>query len=156
MSALRMTVAEFDAHLARLKASAPAPVVRVTPKVVEPVAAPQTSLQRMQALGRLKQGEMNKTEAAYAGVLEKRKRAGEIQWYAFEIVTIKLADDTRYTPDFCVLLANGELEFHEVKGYWQDDSKVKIKVAAAMFPARFWAVFKQTKKDGGGFRMEAF
>lgn len=32
------------------------------------------------ALGRLKTGVMNKTEAAYAAHLEQRKHAGEVTW----------------------------------------------------------------------------
>lgn len=109
------------------------------------------------AVGRLKSGEMNKTEAAYAAtVLEPRKQAGEILWYGFESMTFKLADDTRYTPDFPVLLANGEMEMHEtkVKAIFQDDAKVKIKVAAKMFPFRFILAFQRPKKDGGGFEMK--
>jgi hypothetical protein len=39
-----------------------------------------------------------------------------------------------------VILANGEVEMHEVKGFWRDDALVKIKVAAAMHPYRFIAV----------------
>ncbi|VDA62662.1 hypothetical protein BANRA_01286 [Klebsiella pneumoniae] len=34
----------------------------------------------LQALGRLKTGQMNKTETAYAQELELRKRYGEIAW----------------------------------------------------------------------------
>lgn len=102
-------------------------------------------------LGRLPTGTMNNTEARYASVLEARKIAGEIVWYSFEMVTLKLAADTRYTPDFCVMLASGELEFHEVKGYRQEDSFVKIKVAARLFPARFFLIYAKAKKDGGGW-----
>ena len=60
---------------------------------------------RVFALGRLKSGQMNKTEAAYAQELEARKNAQELLWYAFEGVTLKLADGCRYTPDFSVLRA---------------------------------------------------
>jgi len=108
------------------------------------------------ALGRMKSGERNKTEAAYEAHLEQLKHDGVIQWYSFEGITLKLANDTRYTPDFVVLLANGEMECHEVKSIWRDDSKVKIKVASALFPFRFIAVFAKPKKDGGGFRVEEF
>lgn len=83
---------------------------------------------------------MNKAEARYAAALEARRIAGEVEWYLYEGWTFKLADDTRYTPDFCVLLSNGELEAHEVKGHrriFRDDAKVKIKVAANIFPIRF-------------------
>lgn len=108
------------------------------------------------ARGRHKPGEMNKTEAKYAAELEQRRLAGLIDWYAFESVTLKLAKDTRYTPDFVVMRANSEMEFHEVKGYWEDDAKVKIKVAAEKFPFRFIAVSALPKRDGGGFKETEF
>lgn len=111
---------------------------------------------RFLALGRLKAGERNKLEAAYERHLEARTNAGEVLWYSFEPMTFKLAKDTRYTPDFAVLLANGEMQLHEVKGFWRDDGKIKIKVAAELFPFQFVAVYSIPKKDGGGFRYEEF
>lgn len=54
---------------------------------------------QIQALGRLKTGQMNKTESAYCQHLEQRKRAGEIAWYRFEGIKLRLADNTFYTPD---------------------------------------------------------
>ena len=54
------------------------------------------------------------------------------------------------------MLASGQLQAHEVKGHWMDDSKVKIKVAAAMFPIEFIAVKAKAKKDGGGWAVEEF
>ena len=84
----------------------------------------------LQALGRLKTGQMNKTESEYCQLLELRKRAGEIDWYRFEGIKLRLADNTFYTPDFAVMLSTGEMEMHEVKGFWTDDARVKIKVAA--------------------------
>lgn len=101
--------------------------------------------------------QMNKTEAAYAETLEVRKLRGEITWYGYEAVTLKLADDCRYTPDFTVVTASGGIEFHEAKGFWRDDARVKIKVAAAQFPwARFCAVRKPRKADGLGWVREWF
>lgn len=38
---------------------------------------------RVLALGRLKSGQMNKSEAAYATALEAARIAQEIVWYAF-------------------------------------------------------------------------
>jgi len=110
----------------------------------------------LQALGRLKSGTMNKTEAAYEQELKLKLHAGLILWYKFESMTFKLASDTRYTPDFCVMDASGEIELHEVKGFWQDDAKVKIKVAASLFPFKFIAVKAKAKKDGGGWAVEEF
>ena len=113
-------------------------------------------MKRFQALGRLKRGQMNKTEAEYAARLELLKSAGEIQWYSFEAMKFRLADNTFYTPDFIVLCADGKLEAHEVKGYWTDDARVKTKVAAEMHPLQFIAAKKQSKKAGGGWDFERF
>lgn len=90
---------------------------------------------QFRALGRMPKGQgtsrMNRTEAEYAGMLEVHLRAGEILWYRFEAIKIRLADMTFYTPDFLVLPANLQLEIHEVKGgFVMDDAKVKLKVAA--------------------------
>ena len=99
-----------------------------------------------QALGRLKPGQMNKTEAEYAGMLEARKRAGEIAWYAFEPFKIRLADRTFYDVDFGVMLSDGRLEVHEVKGgFITDDGRVKLKIAAEHFPAQFFLCQKARK-----------
>lgn len=114
------------------------------------------SQQRMYALGRLKAGAMNNTEAAYAQHLQGLQHAGEILWHRFEGMKFRLADNTFYTPDFMVMLNTGALEAHEVKGYWQDDARAKIKVAAEMYPVRFIAVKVRAKKDGGGWDMEVF
>lgn len=110
----------------------------------------------MYALGRLKTGAMNKTEAAYDAHLAAQQHAGQIQWRKFEGLKLRLADNTFYTPDFAVMAADGVIECHEVKGYWQDDARAKIKVAADLYPFRFLAVRAKTKKDGGGWAMESF
>ena len=110
----------------------------------------------IQALGRLKAGEMNKTEEAYAQTLELRKRSGEIAWYRFEGLKLRLADNTFYTPDFAVMKSNGLMQCHEVKGHWQDDARAKIKIAAEMYPFEFLAVQKALKRDGGGWVVEEF
>ena len=109
------------------------------------------------ALGRLKTGERNKSEAAYGSVLHSRQIAGEVAWYRFEGIKLRLADNTFYTPDFAVMLASGQIELHEVKGFWADDARVKIKVAADQYPFRFIAVMARSKRDGGGLsvRIEA-
>lgn len=113
-------------------------------------------MQKLYALGRLKNGERNKTEKAYEDMLETMLYAGEILWYKFEGITLKLADNTRYTPDFFVMNSNGILECHEVKGFWRDDAKVKIKVAAENFPFKFIAAKQKAKKNGGGWNIEVF
>ena len=108
------------------------------------------------ALGRLKVGQMNKTEAEYAALLEQRRRANEIAWFRFEGMKFRLADSTFYTPDFAVMLAGGVMQMHEVKGRWMEDARAKIKIAADLYPFEFIAVRKRSKKDGGGFTEEHF
>jgi hypothetical protein len=87
-------------------------------------------------------GQMNKLECEYAERLKLRERAGEVEWFAYEAVKLRLANNTFYSPDFLVMLANGDMEVHEVKGFWEDDARVKIKVAASIYPFRFIAVSK--------------
>ncbi|MBI0133496.1 MULTISPECIES: DUF1064 domain-containing protein [Snodgrassella] len=109
------------------------------------------------ALGRLKTGQKNKTEQAYElEVLKPAMQDGSISWYRFEGVKLRLADNTFYTPDYCVMRSDGTMEMHEVKGFWQDDARVKIKVAADMYPLKFIAVKRQAKKNGGGWSIEEF
>ncbi len=108
------------------------------------------------ALGRLKVGTMNKTEAAYSLMLEGLKATGDVAWYRFEGFKLRLADNTFYTPDFAVMRATGAIECHEIKGHWQDDARVKIKVAAEMYPFRFVAAKKLAAKAGAGWLLEEF
>ncbi len=108
------------------------------------------------ALGQLKYGEMNKTEASYGAHLETLKAAGDVIWFKFEGCKFRLADNTFYTPDFMVMVADGTIEAHEVKGYWEDAARIKIKVAASLYPIRFIAIKAKAKKDGGGWAVEEF
>ena len=110
----------------------------------------------MIARGEIANSFMNKTERQYADRLEILRRAGEVQWFTFESVKLRLANNTFYTPDFAVMNAEGELEMHEVKGFWRDDARVKIKVAASMYPFRFIAVRKKPKSRGGDWEFEEF
>ena len=109
--------------------------------------------QHVYALGRLKQGELNKTEQAYSDYLKLRMLSGEVAWYKFEGLKFRLADKTFYTPDFVVMLSCGTMEIHEVKGFWTDDARVKTKIAADMYPFKFVAV-KAIR--GGGWEYEHF
>jgi hypothetical protein len=112
--------------------------------------------QRNYALGRLKAGAMNKTEAAYDQHLALQQQVGAIQWRRFEGLKLRLADNTFYTPDFAVMSRDGVIECHEVKGFWQDDARAKIKIAADQYPFRFIAIQAKPKKEGGGWKVEEF
>lgn len=101
-------------------------------------------------------GRMNRAEYAYSLHLAARQGAGEVVAYYFEAVKLRLADRTWLTPDFLVITPEC-LEFHEWKGHWEDDARVKWKVAAEQFPwAKFVAVTRGKRGElvtevyGGG------
>jgi len=89
---------------------------------------------------------MNKLEHAYSESLKMSAMAGEIQSFMFEPIKLKLAPNTTYTPDFMVVSKDDIIELHEVKGFWEDDARVKIKVAATIFPQFQFKAF--TRKKG--------
>jgi hypothetical protein len=99
---------------------------------------------------------MNGTERDFAIQLEARKRAGDIREWHFEGITLKLADDCRYTPDFMVVERDWTISFSETKGFWREDAKIKIRVAAKMYPFKFTAHRKNPIKSGGGWTEEEF
>ena len=109
----------------------------------------------LQALGRKKKGELNRTEQGYAQYLDEERRAGRVADFWFESVKLRIADGACwYTPDFMVLRPGGELELHEVKGsprIFADDAKVKCKACATQYPFALFVVYPRRKKDGGGF-----
>ena len=106
------------------------------------------------AQGRVRRepGTMNKLESRYALYLNGLKNVGEILWYEFEVIKLRLAKKTFYEPDFLVMMADGTLEVHEVKGFWEDDARVKIKVAADKFPMKFKAI----KLENTTWKIEEF
>lgn len=108
------------------------------------------------AQGRLKSGVMNASEQAYADHLAQQQHDGLILWWKFEGVKLRLTDGAFYTCDFFVMMADGELQAHEVKGQWVEDAKLKIKIAAELYPFRFVALRTVPKSRGGGWQVEDF
>lgn len=93
---------------------------------------------------------MNRLEADYAKHLEDRKHAGEILWYEFEHIKLRLGNDWKTTIliDFFVMTADCELEAHETKGGWfAEHNRAKLKVAARLYPLRFVLVRRPKKAD---------
>lgn len=88
------------------------------------------------------EAKLNKTERAYLNLL----RAQGYPWIGVQNITLKLGDDCRYSPDFWTIGPNGELMAHEVKGFFRDDAKVKLKVAARMFT---WIRFILIQRKAG-------
>lgn len=140
-----MTPEQLDSHQKKMASS-------------KPIAAPRGGLQRWQALGRLPKGQMNKTEQAFAEELERLKQAGEIIDWKFHPMNIRLATNTFYEVDFLALGADMSLTIYETKGgYTSDKGQLKIKLVAEVMPwFRMVKAVKQSKKDGGGFKLEEF
>jgi len=84
---------------------------------------------------------LNKTERAYLAHL----RMLGFPWIGVQNITLKLGDDCRYLPDFSVITANGEMEFHETKGFMRPQALVKLKVAARSFPMFRFIVVRRVK-----------
>ncbi len=83
----------------------------------------------------------NKTELEY----RRRFIDGEAK---YEAITFRLAAGYRYTPDWVVQLANGQIEAHEAKGPWQSrDAHLRWAQAAQEWPSVrfFWG-----KRDKNG------
>lgn len=109
-------------------------------------------------------GQMNGLEKKYAAHLETRKLVGEIQDYRFEPMKLRLAKSTFFDIDFLIVrqtrnlqgtITGTEVELHETKGHWEDDARVKMKVAAKMFP--WWRfVGVQWIKNAKTWKFEEF
>jgi hypothetical protein len=86
---------------------------------------------------------LNKTEAAFHSVLQIRHSGRD--FLHVQAYTLKLGDDCRYTPDFFVVTGAGRLIAYEVKGFFRDDAKVKLKTAARMYPYIDFIVVRKLK-----------
>lgn len=146
---------EDYAHLqARQKKKAPA---NAAPKKASSKSHEQTPRQKLQALGRLKAGTMNATEARFAQLLDQKKLVGEVLWWKFEAIKLILAPNTSLTVDFNVMMADGLLVMIDVKGakaIFTDDARAKMKIAADCFPFVFRVAYPKPKKEGGGWHIE--
>lgn len=95
----------------------------------------------------------SKLEREFHWVLRERHPGS---WIEHEPIKLKLARGAWFTPDYCVT-TRPALIFYEVKGFWREAARVRIKVAARLYPwAKFIAVRKRKKKDGGGWEEELF
>jgi hypothetical protein len=88
-------------------------------------------------------GTMNKGEQQYHDILTAQQHAGGILEFKYEGLTIKLANDVRFTADFFVVNADSEVELHEVKPrtkngkyYAREDAVMKMRLAATHYPFR--------------------
>ncbi len=104
------------------------------------------------ARGRKPKNGMNKLEASYGAYLDVLKHSGDVLWWRFQPLKLRLADGAYFTPDFGVLMSNLAFELHETKGFWREAARVRIKIAAEQFPFKFIAI----KKVAGSWDREEF
>jgi hypothetical protein len=76
---------------------------------------------------------MNRTEERYAAHLALLQQTGRIARWWFGAFKVRLADKTWYTPDFLVKDPEGFWEWHETKGWMEDDAAVKLKVTSDLY-----------------------
>lgn len=99
-------------------------------------------------------GGMNKLEAKWAQQLEIERQAGEIRRWRFNEIKLKLADGSWFKCDFWVVCADGSVRMDETKGHWREAAKVRIRVAARLYPEfRFHAI---QWKGREGWKVEEF
>lgn len=110
----------------------------------------------VKARGAMPRDGMNGLERRYSVHLEFRRLQGEVMWWKFHALKLRLANDTFYETDFFLMLPDGLMEVHETKGWWRDDARVKIKVAASMYPFKFVGVTERSKAEGRGWEYEMF
>lgn len=125
--------------------------------VAPPATAPEAVKATTKAVGLGKpQGRkvMNRTEAAYALILEAEKRAGLWIRYGREELTLRWPDGMRYTADFMALAPENDSDpspavvvwMIEVKGaFIEGDALVKFRAARAYWP-EFHFKMMQLKK----------
>jgi len=79
-------------------------------------------------------------EGAYVKLLESWLTEGKIQAYTLKPGSRRLGPDLRYEPDFEVINADGEVEYHEIKGRTKFAEKgiIKLKAAAEKYPYFHW------------------
>ena len=70
-------------------------------------------------------------------MLQLRKLAGEILDWKFGCFKLRLADGAWYKTDFFVVLADGEIQCHETKGFMREAARVRLNVAADLYPFTF-------------------
>lgn len=135
---------QFSEMQARLAANRKAPAVASVPTVAE--------------LHKSVRGPDPLTGITYRSKLERDfhlKIRDQYLYCEYEPIRLKIARGAHYTPDFITEDHNGKLIAWEVKGFWREAARVRIKVAARLFPwLHFIAVRRRPRSEGGGWNQE--
>ena len=84
-------------------------------------------------------------------MLELERHAGKVQWWKFEGIKLMLAKNTSLTVDFAILPETDILTLIDVKGskaMVTDDARVKMKLAAELYPFVFKLAYPRAKGEG--------
>lgn len=90
----------------------------------------------------------SKLEARYAQHLDLLRLAGEIRWWAYEPLSLKIAEGAHYRPDFITIEASGGISARETKGFMREAARVRLLVAARAFP---WLRIVLVRNEGGAW-----
>ncbi len=104
----------------------------------------------------------SKLEAKWSRYLDLLVRAGEIKRYEYEPCYFEFTEIrhgvTRYKPDFRVYMPDGDIVWHETKGYLDAKSITKIRRFSKFYPQEtLWLVFNRLPKNKtskGGIAIE--
>ena len=93
---------------------------------------------------------MNSLERAYEERLKKRYLSGEILYYEFEALKLRIGPVGQrcwYTPDFFVVTPDS-YQLHEVKGFMRDDARAKLLAGARVLPMfEFYLATRKGKRQ---------
>jgi len=135
-----------------------------------PTDATAVAIPPMPHTGKTYSARMSGPERQYAQFLDGLIVEGSIRVWIYEAIRLKLAEETYFTPDFLVVFADGHSELHEIKGtrkygkkgfhtylaFYREDSRVKIKIAAAQYAQVFPIVGKHWNPVRGMWEEERF
>lgn len=96
---------------------------------------------------RLKPAFKSRWEGQYYEHLRELQHRGDVAWFKYEGLKLRLADGSYYTPDFPQVLADGTVVIDEVKGHWREAARVRFKSAIEQYPF----VFREVRLVGGAW-----
>lgn len=97
------------------------------------------------------EAKLNGWERDWLKILKIKFCDGEVSYVGVQNITLKLADDRRYTPDFSTLSNPGALTFWEVKGFKRAKNMQSLIISARLFP---FFRFVLVTREGGQFKTE--
>jgi hypothetical protein len=87
-------------------------------------------------------------ERDYADFLETLYKQGQIQYWSYEPIRLRMGDATGYNPDFFVISSDGEPQFHETKGFMRPNARTKLYTCAEQYwMFCFYLVTRNKKKE---------